>query len=96
MSDKEYYQQKLQAQMDEWKAELERLRAKAAGARAEVKHDLSHQIEGLEKQLEHGKAKFAELLAARDDAWETLKEGVESSWGSLKTAFKDAAQKFKD
>jgi len=32
MSEKELYQQKLQAQLDEWKAEIDKLKAKAAGA----------------------------------------------------------------
>lgn len=96
MSDKEYYQQKLQAQLDEWKAELEKLKARAGGARADAKHEMSQHIEALEGQVERGKAKLSELLEASDDAWESIRDGVETSWKSLRSAFRDAASKFKD
>jgi hypothetical protein len=33
---------------------------------------------------------------ASDEAWEQLKVGVESAWGALSTAIRNAAAKFKD
>lgn len=95
MSEKELYQQKRQAQLDEWKAEVDKLRAKASGASADTQLALNAQIKALEGKIEEGKAKLAELAEASDDVWESIKEGVESSWDSLKSAFRDAASKFK-
>lgn len=95
MSNKELYQQKLQAQLDEWKLELERLKAQAARTSAEAKLEMSQQVETLERQIEKGKVKLSELAKASDEAWEAVKEGVEASWVSLRTAFSEAAAKFK-
>jgi uncharacterized coiled-coil DUF342 family protein len=96
MSEKELYRQKRQAQLDEWKAEIDKLKAKASGASADIQLKLNEQIRELEAKLEKGMAKLAELADAGEDAWESLKEGLESAWESLKSAIGEAKGKFKD
>ncbi len=95
MSAKELYQQKKQAQLDEWQAELDKLKAKASGASADAQLELNKEIEELEGKIEHGKAKLAELAEASEGAWGSVKVGVESAWDSMKSSFSDAAAKFK-
>jgi hypothetical protein len=53
------------------------------------------QIEALEGKIEEGEAKLVEIAHASEEAWESIKECVESAWGSMKSAFKDAATKFR-
>ncbi|MDY0094257.1 MAG: coiled coil domain-containing protein [Candidatus Vecturithrix sp.] len=96
MSNKELYQQKLQAQLDEWEAELNKLRAKASGASADAKLEMNQQIEDMQAKIDEGKAKLSELAETSDDAWDSIKEGVESAWDSLKSGFREAISKFKD
>lgn len=95
MNDKELYLQKLQARIDAWKADVDKLKAKASGASADVQLDMNQQIKELERRIEDGKAKLSELAGAGEDAWESIKDGVESAWDSLKSAATDAAAKFK-
>lgn len=95
MSDKELYRQKKQAKLDEWKAEIDKLKARASGASADAQLKMNKQTEALESKIEEGKAKLAELADASDDAWESLKDGIESAWDSVKSAFSEAASKFK-
>lgn len=95
MNEKELYQQKRQAQLDEWRAEVDKLKAKASGASADAQLELNREIEALEGRIEQGRVKIAELAAASDDAWESIKDGVESAWDSMKSAVSDAAAKFK-
>jgi len=95
MNEKELYQQKKQAQLDEWKAEVDKLKARTSGASADAQLELNKQIEALEGKIEEGKTKLAEIADASEDAWESMKEGVESAWESMKSAFSDAAAKFK-
>jgi septal ring factor EnvC (AmiA/AmiB activator) len=95
MNEKELYQQKKQAQLDEWKAEVDKFKAKASGASADAQLELNQQIKSLEGKIEEGKAKLAEIVDASEDAWESIKEGLESAWDSMKSAFSDAAAKFK-
>lgn len=96
MNDKELYQQKKQAQLDEWQAELDKLKAKTSGASADKQLELNKDIEALEAKIEDGRTKLAEIEQASDDAWESIKDGVESAWDSLKSGFSDAADKFKE
>lgn len=95
MSEKELYQQKKQAQLDEWKAEVDKLKAKASGASADAQLEMNKHIKVLESKIEEGKAKLSELAKTGEDAWESIKDGMESAWGSLKSAVSDAASKFK-
>lgn len=95
MSEKDLYQQKKQAQLDEWKAEVDKLKAKASEASADAQLELNKQIEALEGKIEEGQTKLAEIASAGEDAWESIKDGVESAWDSMKSAFSDAVAKFK-
>jgi hypothetical protein len=96
MKDKELYRQKKQAQLDEWKAEVDKLKAKASGASADAQLELNKHIRTLETRIEENKAKLSELAKAGEDAWESIKDGVESAWDSMKSAVSDAARKFKE
>jgi uncharacterized protein YoxC len=94
MNDKELYMQKLQAQMDEWNADIAKLKAKAAGAKADVQIEMNTQVEALDRRMQEVGGKLSELAEASEEAWDSVKKGVESAWGSLKSAFGDAASRF--
>ncbi len=96
MGEKELYQQKMKAELDLWKAEIDKLKAKAAGANADAQLKLNKQIKSLQSEIKEGKVKLSALAEATDDAWHSMKEGVESAWSSLTTAVGDAVEKFKD
>lgn len=91
MNEKALYQQKQKAQLDEWKAEIDKLRAKASKASAETQLELNKQIKMLDGKLDEGKAKLAELADASGDAWDSLKDGVDNAWKSLKSGVRDAS-----
>ncbi|NJN70761.1 MAG: coiled coil domain-containing protein [Nitrospira sp.] len=93
MSDKALYQQKIQAQLDEWKADVDKLKAKASGASADAQLHLDQQVKNLESKVAAGQAKLAEVTNASEEAWNSLKGGVESAWESLQSKVKDAAGK---
>jgi predicted nucleic acid-binding Zn-ribbon protein len=81
--------------LDEWEAEVDKLKAKASGASADAQLELNKQIEALEGKIGEGRTKFAEIADASEDAWESIKEVVESAWESMTSAFSDAAARFK-
>jgi len=56
---------------------------------------MNRHIGALEGKIEEGKSKLAELAAIGEDAWESVRENMESSWGTLKSAFGDAISKLK-
>jgi chromosome segregation ATPase len=95
MDKKEAYQEKLHAQLDEWSAKIDVLKAKAAKAEAATKADYQETIEDLQEKRQAAKDKLEELGAAGDDAWQDMKEGIEAAWSSLGAAIKSASSRFK-
>lgn len=95
MSMKEAYEQKLQAQLDEWGAEIDKLKAKADSAEADVQLEYYKQIEQLQSMKDTAVDKLIELKGAGDDAWEDLKAGIENAWDSLGSVLNSFASKFK-
>ncbi len=92
MDEQEIYQQKHEAQMDEWEAELEKLKARASRASADAQLELSQRIGQLEEQLEEGKKALSDLADTGDDPWESTKERVDQAWTSLKAGFEQARE----
>jgi len=96
MGDKERYQQELQAQLDAWQKDVEKLQSLSARVSADARVALMANIVTLQEKIAEGSAKLAELSNASDEAWASMKAGIESTWESLKSAFGDAAAKFKE
>lgn len=96
MKNKKLFQQKKQAQLDEWSAELDKLKAKASNFSADAQLKANKLIKELKIKIEDGKKKLSELGSASEDSWESIKGGIETAWDSMKTAITDAVNKFKE
>jgi hypothetical protein len=96
MSDKDTYKEKMQAQLDEWKEEVGKLKEKAAGISAEAKAEINIKIQGLEEKMNEGKTKLEELADATEDAWENVKVGLDSLWNSVKQTIQETVDKIKE
>lgn len=95
MSKKEAYLQKLRAQLDEWDAEIQKLKASAQKATAELHIDYKEDIEKMRAKREIARKKLEELTHAGDEAWEDLKEGIEKAWKDLGDSIKSGVSRFK-
>ena len=89
------YEEKLDAQMKEWNAQIDLLKAKADKAKAEAKIEYYKTIEAVQRKQNDAAAKLRELKTAGDDAWEDIKTGAEKAWAEVKTAYHDASSRFK-
>jgi hypothetical protein len=96
MSTKEAYKQKIEAELELAQAKLAKFKAQAESSAADARIKYAKQVGELEQKVDATKAKLKELGEASDDAWEQLKGGVESAWGALSAAIRNAAAKFKD
>jgi len=96
VSTRDAYKQKIEAELDLAQAKLVELKAQAAISAADARIKFARLTDDLEKSYDTTKLKLKELDESREDAWETLKQGVEKSWGELKQAVRDASAKFKD
>jgi multidrug resistance efflux pump len=89
------YEEKLDAQLDEWTAQIALLKARAAKAKAESKIEYYKTIDALQHRQDEARTKLSELKTAGDEAWGDLKTGAEKAWDEVKSAFHDAISKFK-
>jgi chromosome segregation ATPase len=94
MSKKTEYEEKLQTQLDEFSAEIDRLKARADKTEADAEPWHHKQVEALQEKHKLAKEKLGELRESGDDAWEDLKDGIASAWDSVSVALKSAAKRF--
>ncbi|HVO66665.1 MAG TPA: hypothetical protein VMT12_09290 [Syntrophales bacterium] len=89
------YEEKIDAELKEWNAQIALLKARAEKDKAEVKVEYSKAILALQRKQNEAKAKLDELKAAGDETWEGLKTGAEKTWAEVKTAFHEATSRLK-
>jgi len=94
MSEKEAYQQKIEARIAEWNAEMDKLRAQAKGLAAEGRIEAESRLQDLTIKKEAAEAKLAELRNAGGDAWQELKSGIDRAVRELDESVKRAVSKF--
>jgi hypothetical protein len=96
MNDKELYRQKYQAQLDEWKADLDKLRARAAGATADAQIEMNKHVRELEHKMHEAGARLSEWAASSEEAWDATRKNMETTWEALKAGVSAAAAKFRE
>ncbi len=95
MTDKNAYVHKMHAQIDQVDAQIDVLKAKISGSAADAQIEYQDQLETLKKHRAAAKSKLTELENAGQDAWEDLKAGMESAWGTMDSAVSEAKKHFK-
>jgi chromosome segregation ATPase len=94
-SKKRAFQETLEAQLKEWDAKLDVLKAKARKATAEARAECEGQLEALAAKRVLAQEKLQELRERTEDAWEDLKAGVDKTWGEIGKAINKIASHFK-
>jgi hypothetical protein len=94
MENKKLYHQKKQAQLDEWMARIDVLKAKSQQISVDLQLQLNEYIKVLDRKTEDAAEKLSVLRNAGEDAWGSIKEGIDSAWGSMKSSFDDVNAKF--
>jgi DNA repair ATPase RecN len=95
MSMKEEYQKELQEQLDEWGAEIDKLKGVAEKAKTGLQGEYHKEIEELKDLQDAAQQKLHDLKEESGDAWEDLKGGIELAWAALADGVKTAASRFK-
>jgi len=94
MDTRDAYRQKLEAELEYIHAKLLEYRAMAKVAVADAKIQAMTTLDALDKKYEATKTKLADLNQSGEDAWESVKTGVENAWGELRKAFGEAKERF--
>ncbi len=83
MSLLENYQQKFEAKMESWKADLDKLKAKASEAEADQKIKYHEEIKQLKSRMDEAGKAFQNLKNAGSEAWDKARKDFESAWTEL-------------
>jgi len=92
---REEYHERLDRRIQEWGAEIEKLRKKAEGLGAGARGKLQGQIEELRSLQDAAKKKLGEMRKAGGEAWGDLHAGAESALEELRKAVEAAASKMR-
>ncbi len=88
---KDEYQRLMEKDLAKLDEQIKTLRGKLAEMSGEAKTRAEQQIRKLETQRGEFSKKLDELKSSGADAWQHVKEGVDSSWEKLKSAYDDVA-----
>jgi len=90
METRDLYRQKYEAQLHEWSAKIEVLKAHTDKLTAEAKLDVKPRLDALHAKLEAARAKLREIADATDDRWEDVKKEADHLWSDFKGAVEGA------
>lgn len=93
---KENYQKKIESQLNEWRADIDRLKARARNATAETRLKYQESIDRLEQKMDEGKSKLKDIRESSGEAWESIREGADSIWDTMKATFAEVRDKLRD
>jgi hypothetical protein len=83
MSNKETYQAKIEAQLQEWQTEIASLKMSAAKAGTEIRQEFNKQLAALSARQETVRQKFQVVRQASGETWEESKIRLESAMTML-------------
>lgn len=95
MQARDLYKQKYEAQLHEWSAKVDELKAHSDKLTAQAKIDMLPRIETLQGKVDGAKAKLHDIATATDDKWDDVKKSTELAWNDVKAAVEGAYEAIK-
>lgn len=87
---RDLYRQKYDAQLREWQARMDEVRARSDKLSAQARLDMQPRLDALKSKYEDARARFAELGTAAGDTWDEVKRNAESAWNDFKSSLEGA------
>ncbi len=95
MPDREAFVEKLEAQMREWSARLEDLKARVRKVTSARRAEYAKQIAALQSRRDEATEKIRELRGAGEHAWEELREAAEKAWQEMAVGLEGAVSRLR-
>ena len=92
---KEEIVRQMQAKLDEYKQNIEKLKIKTELMGQGLKADFNHRLDELQAKQEAAQEKLSELKSSSGKAWDEVKEGLNQAMLDLEQAYVDARSRFK-
>ena len=95
MVDRKAHIQKMDARVRQWRAELDRLIAKADEAEADAKIGVQRRVSELQEKYSTVRARFDELVAAGEQAYERAKAAFDAAADEFSKAYERTKERTK-
>jgi hypothetical protein len=95
MDKREAYRELAKAQIKEWEAKIDLLKARGEKATAGARIDMMNAVEKLQVEKNALQKRIGEMMDAGGDAWEKLKDGIEKGMEEMKKSIDKTVEKFK-
>lgn len=95
MSNKEAYEKKMEAQIEEWEAELSKLKAQSKQHSADAEIEYNNRMKELEAKKEKANAKLDDIKNASAESWEDMKDGMQDIANDFGNTLDDIKANFK-
>lgn len=95
MSNKEAYIKKAEAQLNEWNAQIDLLKAKGGNLAADAEIEFKKKLDEAEKKRAELSAYLDQLADKTDSVWDDVKDEAEEKWNAVNKTFSNFIDKFK-
>jgi predicted nucleic acid-binding Zn-ribbon protein len=95
MSEKQTFQEKLVAQLDEWDMKLAELRSRLKGSKVKIRDESEKQLDTIAGMRAAIEEKLRELQKRSEDTWEDLKEVTAKAFDEMKEELDRVVARFK-
>jgi predicted nucleic acid-binding Zn-ribbon protein len=90
METRELYKQKYEAQMHEWSAKLDAMKAQTEKLTVQAKLDVKPHVDAVHAKFDAAKARVHEIASTTNDKWDDVVKGIDHAWTDLKSAAEGA------
>ena len=94
MTDRQYYEEKLKAKLDEWQANIDKMRAQARQAEADSRKQMEEEIDKLGTRRDEMVDQLEKLQKSNAAAWTEVKTGAEKAWHDMNEALERARKHY--
>jgi hypothetical protein len=92
LENRKVYESSLEAQLAQWGAEIDVLKAKVRRAEVDAKVSYDQSIDTMQRKHDEAAKHLRNLKAASDEAWEGMKSSTDKVWTEFKALFQDSAK----
>lgn len=95
MNVKDSYVQKVEEQLQQWKMDIDRLKAKAEKAEAQMRTEYHKKLDIIKEKQAAAEISLKQLKEASEESWEDFKKGYEDLRDDLKESIVNVQSSFK-
>jgi hypothetical protein len=92
LENRKVYESNLEAQLAQWEAEIDVLKAKVRRAEVDAKVSYDQSIDAMQRKHDEAAKRLHSLKAASDEAWESMKSSTDKVWTEFKALFQESSK----